>query len=157
MSRWHTCIWFPRSRFCSSDSPRSYPRSGSLDLPCGVTHEVHGDDLSLKTTAPLSRLLTTSQAISTAVSLTVPVVMAVHAYQIASDWLTASKLPGSRPRPSPFQLGLLVHTVQGANIFAFANICSYLSPNRAQQAPDPTPIQAANPSCCDPRPPLDSV
>lgn len=64
-------------------------------------HHRHG--LTLQTDANLAYILAASQAISTVVSLAVPVVITVHAYQLASDWLRASRDPESSSRPSPFQ------------------------------------------------------
>lgn len=66
-------------------------------------HQHHRHGLTLQTDAALSYVLATSQAISTVMSLAVPVVLTIHAYQLASDWLRASQDSGSCSRPSPLQ------------------------------------------------------
>lgn len=53
--------------------------------------------------ADLQYVITLSQMVSTLVIRTVPVVITLHAYHVASDWLRQSRVPGSRERPSPLQ------------------------------------------------------
>lgn len=73
---------------------------------------------TIQTSADLQNLLTISQVLSTFVSRSVPVVMSIHAYQLAARWLKTSS-SGDQNRPSPSQLGLLITVLQGASIPAW--------------------------------------
>lgn len=96
------------------------------------------DGLEVRTSADLPDLrglLTISQLVTIVVSKSVPIVMTVHAYQLAAKWL---KL-GSRRLgdcPSPLQLGLLISVLQGANIIEWIKVRWHLSPRvkRRQEA-----------------------
>lgn len=68
-----------------------------------AVNDYHLHGLTIQTSASLAYILATSQAISTVISLAVPVVITVHAYHLASDWLRASRDPTSDSRPSPLQ------------------------------------------------------
>ncbi|KAG9011455.1 hypothetical protein FRB94_008286 [Tulasnella sp. JGI-2019a] len=84
------------------------------------------DGLAITTTADLQNLLTISEVLTTVVSKTVPIVLGVLAYQLASDWLKAS-VQGTNDRPSPLQLSLLISALQGANPVAYVKARLHIS------------------------------
>ncbi|KAG8932300.1 hypothetical protein FRC00_000074, partial [Tulasnella sp. 408] len=86
-----------------------------------VLNTFERDGLGLRTSADLQNLLTISQLVTTVVSKSVPIVIAVHAYQLAAQWLKSSdRRTGGRP--SPLQFGLLVSVLQGSNIIAWLKV-----------------------------------
>ncbi|KAG8932298.1 hypothetical protein FRC00_000072 [Tulasnella sp. 408] len=100
------------------------------------------DGLEVRTSADLQNLLTISQLVTTVVSKSVPIVIAVHAYQLAAQWLKSSERRASG-RPSPLQLGLLISVLQGANIIAWFKVRWHLlrgSKDGKRQVIEPSPI-----------------
>ncbi|KAG8849139.1 hypothetical protein FRB96_000925 [Tulasnella sp. 330] len=93
-----------------------------------VNHHVQWlGDQTIATTANLQDIFTISNALCIFVSLTVPLIISLHGYGVAAEWLEASRVAGSSDRPSPLQLGLLMSILQGANILSWLKVQSHLS------------------------------
>ncbi|KAG8983497.1 hypothetical protein FRB90_005999, partial [Tulasnella sp. 427] len=86
-----------------------------------VLNTFEREGLSIKTSADLQNLLTISQIVTTVVSKSVAIVIFIHAYQLAGEWIKASDRRNGE-RPSPLQLGLLISVLQGANIIAWFKV-----------------------------------
>ncbi|KIO22309.1 hypothetical protein M407DRAFT_28182 [Tulasnella calospora MUT 4182] len=98
--------------------------------------------MEVRTSANLQNLLTISQLVTTVVSKSVPIVIAVHAYQLAAHWLKSSDRR-SGDHPSPLQFGLLISVLQGANIIAWLKVRWHLlrgSKGGKRQVIEPSPI-----------------
>ncbi|KAG9044580.1 hypothetical protein FS837_007898 [Tulasnella sp. UAMH 9824] len=107
-----------------------------------VLNTFERNGLEVRTSADLQNLLTISQLVTTAVSKSVPIVIAIHAYQLAAQWLKSSERQSSG-RPSPLQLGLLISVLQGANVIAWLKVRWHLlrgSKGRKRQVIEPSPI-----------------
>ncbi|KAG8887515.1 hypothetical protein FRB98_009478 [Tulasnella sp. 332] len=93
-----------------------------------VNHHVQWlGDQTIATTANLQDIFTISNALCIFVPLTVPLIISLHGYGVAAEWLEASRVAGSSDRPSPLQLGLLMSILQGANILSWLKVQSHLS------------------------------
>lgn len=69
-----------------------------------ANHNLHRlGDQAITTTADLQYIFTISNALCTFISLTVPLVISIHGYSVAAEWLDASLVAGSNNRPSPLQ------------------------------------------------------
>ncbi|KAG8907625.1 hypothetical protein FRC01_007615 [Tulasnella sp. 417] len=107
-----------------------------------VFNSFERDGLGVTTSADLQNLLTISQLVTTVVSKSVPVVITVHAYQLAARWLKYSNRRAD-DRPSPLQFGLLISVIQGANIIAWLKVRWHLlrgSEGGKRQVIKPSPI-----------------
>ncbi|KAJ7193431.1 hypothetical protein GGX14DRAFT_405497 [Mycena pura] len=80
-----------------------------------ATHEHHIDSGALVTSAPLGKTLAMTSAVSTIISGTVPLLLVLESYRIASMWLIASG-DGGTNRPTPYQLGLLMTVLSNGNL-----------------------------------------
>ncbi|KAG8990418.1 hypothetical protein FRB90_001764 [Tulasnella sp. 427] len=69
----------------------------------------------ITTAADMQNLLTVSQIITAIVSKSVPIVVLVHAYQLAARWLESTERK-PQDRPTPLQYGLLITLIQGASV-----------------------------------------
>ncbi|KAJ7895454.1 hypothetical protein B0H14DRAFT_2680516 [Mycena olivaceomarginata] len=74
-----------------------------LLLQVFAVHVYHVADRAVYTTAPLG--------------MSVPVTIGLAGYLLAGRWLEASRVEG-RDRPTPYQLGILMNTLSGANLAA---------------------------------------
>ncbi|KAG8867772.1 hypothetical protein FRB97_002957, partial [Tulasnella sp. 331] len=93
-----------------------------------VNHNVHRlGGQAITTTADLQYIFTISNTLCTFISLTVPLVISLHGYGVAAEWLEASQGVGSDNRPSRLQLGQLMSILQGANILSWVRVQSHLS------------------------------
>ncbi|KAF7345480.1 hypothetical protein MVEN_01566400 [Mycena venus] len=80
-------------------------------------HVYHITDGAVYTTAPLGRTLAIVHLSSLVVALSVPIAVGLGAYSLAGRWLAASRVEGP-DRPTPYQLGILMKTLNGANLGA---------------------------------------
>lgn len=100
------------------------------------------DGLAINTSADLQNLLTISQLVTTVVSKSVSIVIGVHAYQLAAQWLKFSDRR-SGGRPSPLQLGLLISVLQSSSIASWLKVRWHLlrgSKESKRQVLKPSPI-----------------
>ncbi|KAJ7765711.1 hypothetical protein B0H16DRAFT_1883138 [Mycena metata] len=82
-----------------------------------VTHEYIHRGLDIITAAPLGSILAIVHALSVLLILALPFVMGLHGYRLAWAWLVASADSGHN-RPTPFQLGIIMNILHGANFSA---------------------------------------
>ncbi|KAJ7290194.1 hypothetical protein C8J57DRAFT_1212836 [Mycena rebaudengoi] len=82
-----------------------------------VTHEYLHQDLVIITTAPLGPTLSIVHVLSILLVMSVPLVVGLEGYRLAGLWLSASASSGHN-RPTPFQLGVLMNVLHGANFAA---------------------------------------
>ncbi|KAJ6517783.1 hypothetical protein DFH09DRAFT_1373535 [Mycena vulgaris] len=82
-----------------------------------VTHDYHVDSGArvLVTSASLGKTLAITNAASTIISGTVPLLLILEGYSIASAWLMASG-DGGINRPTPYQLGILMTVLSKGNL-----------------------------------------
>ncbi|KAF7345476.1 hypothetical protein MVEN_01565900 [Mycena venus] len=88
-------------------------------------HVYHIADRALYTTAPLGRTLAIAHLSSLVVGLSVPIAIGLGAYSLAGRWLAASRVEGP-DRPTPYQLGILMKTLSGANLTALWTGSTYI-------------------------------
>ncbi|KAF8162171.1 hypothetical protein K438DRAFT_1985294 [Mycena galopus ATCC 62051] len=88
-----------------------------LVLQVFVFHVYHIAGSAVYTTAPTGRTLAIAHVSSVLVGLTAPLAIGISAYWLAGKWLAASRHDGIN-RPTPYQLGILMTTFNGANISA---------------------------------------
>ncbi|KAJ7611811.1 hypothetical protein FB45DRAFT_941078 [Roridomyces roridus] len=87
-----------------------------------VTHEYAQNGGYIFTAASLGSTLAIAHALGAAILLTLPVVSGLHSYRLAWHWLKASADTGhdtGHDRPTPFQLGVIMNLLNGANLPAF--------------------------------------
>ncbi|KAJ7041962.1 hypothetical protein C8F04DRAFT_1176619 [Mycena alexandri] len=82
-----------------------------------VTHEYIHRGLDIITAAPLGSILAIVHALSVLLILTLPLITGLHGYRLAWAWLVASVDSGHN-RPTPFQLGIIMNILHGANFSA---------------------------------------
>ncbi|KAJ7124092.1 hypothetical protein C8R43DRAFT_1135673 [Mycena crocata] len=90
-----------------------------------ILHAYHITAGAVYTTAPLGRTLTIAHVSSVVVALSVPLTIGLGAYWLAGRWLRASRDEGI-DRPTPYQLGLLMRTLNGANLSALWYSSNYM-------------------------------
>ncbi|KAJ7753510.1 hypothetical protein B0H16DRAFT_1834606 [Mycena metata] len=78
-------------------------------------HDYHVTRGSVYTTAPLGRTLTIAHTSSVVLSVSAPLAIGLGAYWLAGKWLVSSS-DGGQNRPTPYQLGVLMETLHGANL-----------------------------------------
>lgn len=66
-------------------------------------HNWRRQGAAFKTTVDLNYFATISQAVTTVILRTVPLVVSLHAYQLAAEWLEASRQGCHDVGPSPSQ------------------------------------------------------
>ncbi|KAJ7442342.1 hypothetical protein B0H11DRAFT_2292081 [Mycena galericulata] len=76
-------------------------------------------------TAPLGQTLAIAHLSSVFVGMSVPISIGLGAYLLAARWLAASRHEGD-DRPTPYQLGLLMGTLSGANFLSLWNSSNYI-------------------------------
>lgn len=72
---------------------------------------------AVHTTAPLGATLAVAHVSSLVLAMTVPLAIGLSGYWLAGRWLAAS-YDGGIDRPTPYQLGVLMNTLSGANLTA---------------------------------------
>ncbi|KAJ7823459.1 hypothetical protein B0H13DRAFT_2125237 [Mycena leptocephala] len=90
-----------------------------------ILHVYHITGGAVYTTAPLGRTLTVAHVSTVVVGLTAPLTIGFGAYWLAGKWLAASRDDGL-DRPTPYQLGILMKTINGASISALLNGSAYM-------------------------------
>ncbi|KAJ6601693.1 hypothetical protein DFH09DRAFT_1270687 [Mycena vulgaris] len=90
-----------------------------------VVHSYHVAGRAVFTTASLGQTLAIAHLFSSAVGLSVPLTIGLGAYLLAGRWLAASCDEGM-DRPTPYQLGVLMRTLNGANIAALWHGSNYI-------------------------------
>ncbi|KAJ7211957.1 hypothetical protein C8J57DRAFT_1604412 [Mycena rebaudengoi] len=90
-----------------------------------VVHFYHVAGHAVFTTASLGQTLAIAHLFSSAVGLSIPLTIGLGAYLLAGRWLAASCDEGM-DRPTPYQLGVLMRTLNGANISALWHGSNYI-------------------------------
>ncbi|KAJ6592371.1 hypothetical protein B0H19DRAFT_1245251 [Mycena capillaripes] len=90
-----------------------------------AVHVYHVTGGAVYTTAPLGSTLTIAHTSSVVVSMSAPLAIGLGAYWLAGKWLISSRDEGM-DRPTPYQLGVLMETLHGANLLALWNGSNYL-------------------------------
>ncbi|KAJ7024674.1 hypothetical protein C8F04DRAFT_1131042 [Mycena alexandri] len=90
-----------------------------------LLHVYHITGGSVYTTAPLGRTLTIAHTSSVVLSVSAPLAIGLGAYWLAGNWLVSSSDEG-RDRPTPYQLGVLMETLHGANLPALWTGATYV-------------------------------
>ncbi|KAJ7216908.1 hypothetical protein C8J57DRAFT_1395984 [Mycena rebaudengoi] len=90
-----------------------------------VMHLYHTAGGAVYSTAPLGRTLTIAHVTSVVVSMSAPFTIGLGAYWLAGKWLAASRDEGL-DRPTPYQLGILMTTLNRANLSALWNGSTYI-------------------------------
>ncbi|KAJ7490951.1 hypothetical protein FB451DRAFT_1361661 [Mycena latifolia] len=90
-----------------------------------VTHEYVHQGLEIITAAPLGSTLAIVHALAVFMILTLPFVVRLESYRLAWAWLVASADSGHN-RPTPFQLGVIMNILNGANLPAFWGGLKYM-------------------------------
>ncbi|KAJ7673835.1 hypothetical protein DFH06DRAFT_1318959 [Mycena polygramma] len=90
-----------------------------------VVHVYHVTAGAVHTTAPLGQTLTIAHASSIVISVSAPISVGLGAYWLAGRWLLSSHNEG-RDRPTPYQLGVLMETLHGANLSALWKGSNYI-------------------------------
>ncbi|KAJ6606059.1 hypothetical protein DFH09DRAFT_1269153 [Mycena vulgaris] len=90
-----------------------------------VTHEYLQHGLQIITAAPLGSTLAIVHALAVLLILTVPLVVRLQSYRLAWAWLLASVDSGHN-RPTPFQLGVIMNLLHGANFSALWSASKYM-------------------------------
>ncbi|KAJ7159729.1 hypothetical protein C8R46DRAFT_1039002 [Mycena filopes] len=91
-----------------------------------VVHFYHITGGAIFTTAPLGRTLTIVHSSSVVVAMSAPIAIGVGAYWLAGRWLAASRNDAGVNRPTPYQLGVLMKTLHGANLEALWESSTYV-------------------------------
>ncbi|KIM74262.1 hypothetical protein PILCRDRAFT_828428 [Piloderma croceum F 1598] len=109
-------------------------------------HESYVSSGYLITSAPLGPTITIAHACSMVVSLTVPLVLGLAAYRLSRDWMAASH-NGTDNRPTPFQLGMLMNVLYGANLTSLWSASGFMlgfgSASKAQPLRKPRMLRSA--------------
>ncbi|KAJ7494308.1 hypothetical protein B0H11DRAFT_2004098 [Mycena galericulata] len=82
-----------------------------------VAHEYLHRGPDIITAAPLGSTLAIVHALAVLLLLTLPVTVGLQSYRLAWAWLTAS-VDNGHNRPTPFQLGIIMNLLHGANFSA---------------------------------------
>ncbi|KAJ7260591.1 hypothetical protein C8J57DRAFT_1636603 [Mycena rebaudengoi] len=90
-----------------------------------VMHLYHTAGGAVYSTAPLGRTLTIAHVTFVVVAMSAPVTVGLGAYWLAGKWLASSRDEGL-DRPTPYQLGILMTTLNGANLSALWNGSTYI-------------------------------
>ncbi|KAJ7058556.1 hypothetical protein C8F01DRAFT_1255705 [Mycena amicta] len=98
---------------------------GGLMIQIFRMHVYH-IDRAIYTTAPLGPTLAIIHVTSLVVGLSVPIVLGLSAYSLAGRWLAASRVDGN-DRPTPYQLGVMMKTLNGANVSALWHSSNYIA------------------------------
>ncbi|KAJ7184580.1 hypothetical protein C8R46DRAFT_1299748 [Mycena filopes] len=99
--------------------------SAGLYIEIFVTHEYIHRGLNIITAAPLGSVLALVHALSVLLIVTLPFVIGIHGYRLAWAWLVASADKGQN-RPTPFQLGVIMNILHGANFSALWGGLKYM-------------------------------
>ncbi|KAJ7114144.1 hypothetical protein C8R43DRAFT_1156723 [Mycena crocata] len=91
-----------------------------------IMHTFHITGAAVFTTAPLGRTLTIVHVSSVVIALSAPLTIGMGAYWLAGRWLRASRDEG-RDRPTPYQLGIMMRTLNGANLAALWYGSNYIA------------------------------
>ncbi|KAF7370084.1 hypothetical protein MSAN_00638400 [Mycena sanguinolenta] len=92
-------------------------------------HTFHLADRAVYTTAPLGRTLAIAHLTSLVVSVSVPITIGLSAYSFAGRWIAASRVE-SIDRPTPYQLGIMMKSLNGANLSALWAGSNYIAGRR---------------------------
>ncbi|KAJ7909045.1 hypothetical protein B0H13DRAFT_2273026 [Mycena leptocephala] len=88
-------------------------------------HVYHITPTAVYTTSPLGRTLAIAHVYSVVLGMSVPIAIGLGAYWLAGRWIAASYDHG-KDRPTPYQLGVLMSTLNGANLSALWNSSNYM-------------------------------
>ncbi|KAJ6481075.1 hypothetical protein C8R45DRAFT_1004474 [Mycena sanguinolenta] len=92
-------------------------------------HIFHLANHAIYTTAPLGRTLAIAHLTSLVVSVSVPITIGLSAYSFAGRWIEASRVE-SIDRPTPYQLGIMMRSLNGANLSALWVGSNYIAGRR---------------------------
>ncbi|KAJ6487113.1 hypothetical protein C8R47DRAFT_1127752 [Mycena vitilis] len=82
---------------------------------------------AIYTTAPLGQTLTIAHTSAIVISMSAPISVGLGAYWLAGRWLLSSRNESKgRNRPTPYQLGVLMETLHGANLSALWKSFNYI-------------------------------
>ncbi|KAJ7458553.1 hypothetical protein FB451DRAFT_581084 [Mycena latifolia] len=90
-----------------------------------VVHLYHITAGAIYTTAPLGTTLAIAHISSVVIAISVPLAIGLGGYWLAGRWLASSYDDGVN-RPTPYQLGILMKTLNGANLAALWAGSNYL-------------------------------
>ncbi|KAF8191679.1 hypothetical protein K438DRAFT_1970659 [Mycena galopus ATCC 62051] len=96
-----------------------------LSLQIFVVNEYVQQGVEIITTAPLGSTLAIVWALAVLLLLTLPPVVGLDSYRLAWSWLEAS-VDNGHNRPTPFQLGVIMNLLHGANFSALCGGLKYM-------------------------------
>ncbi|KAJ7348822.1 hypothetical protein DFH08DRAFT_1079265 [Mycena albidolilacea] len=96
-----------------------------LGIQIFVANEYAHQGLDIITTASLGSTLAIFWVLAVFLLLTIPLVVGLDGYRLAWAWLEASADNGHN-RPTPFQLGLIMNLLHGANLSALCGGLKYM-------------------------------
>ncbi|KAK7046432.1 hypothetical protein R3P38DRAFT_2507671 [Favolaschia claudopus] len=88
-------------------------------------YDYHITGGAIITAAPLGTTLAIVHLSSLVIGLSIPIAIGTAAYGLAGRWIDASRVDGT-DRPTPYQLGILMQTLNGANLEALWNGSRYM-------------------------------
>ncbi|KAK7024060.1 hypothetical protein R3P38DRAFT_2956474 [Favolaschia claudopus] len=103
-----------------------------------LTNEYLRQGYDIITTAPLGLILANACVLGVLLLVTIPLVLALDSYRLAWTWLEAS-VDNGHNRPTPFQLGLLMKVLHGANPRALWEVTKYIHGFGSSTKPSYTP------------------
>ncbi|KAJ6500800.1 hypothetical protein C8R45DRAFT_1092865 [Mycena sanguinolenta] len=96
-----------------------------LSIKIFVANEYTHQGLAIITTASLGSTLAIVWALAVVLLLTIPLVIRLDGYRLAWAWLGAS-VDNGHNRPTPFQLGVIMNILHGANFLALLGGLKYM-------------------------------